>query len=83
MLGDAIPILIEVQGWRVKEGVLWQPGQVISFFSPRCMFYRETELMIRDVTLKRSVENKDTTTLSCVLLETFLGEIPAIMPWEL
>lgn len=71
----------DLPGWRDPNGDLWQPNTTILLTAPGAMVYRESELLIRDVTLKQN-ENTETATLDVVLPGAFSGAIPESLPWD-
>lgn len=71
----------DLPGWRDQHGELWQPNTTILLKAPSAMIYRETELLIRDVTLKQT-ENGDTATLEVVMPGAFSGKVPSELPWQ-
>lgn len=69
--------------WRDPKGRLWAPNTTLTVLAPGAMIYRETELLIRQVTLRQSPES-ETASLACVLPGTFGGaELPKVLPWDL
>lgn len=74
-------IIPDLPGWRNPQGDLWAPNTTILVTSPGAMIYRETELLIRDVTFKQD-PNTETTTLEVVLPGAFSGKLPDELPWE-
>jgi len=80
MFGDSISIPVNVQGWRDPSGEVWQPNKIIKLLSPGLMVYKETEFLIRNVSLTRGTA--DTATLELVLPESYSGEIPGSLPWQ-
>lgn len=81
MFGNCVTYVVNLPTWRDPSGALWQPNTTITLKAPSAMIYSETELLIRDVYLKRSA-NEQTASLGVVLPGSFSGEIPTRMPWE-
>lgn len=73
--------IADLPGWRDPNGDIWKPNTTILLTAPSAMVYRETELLIRDVTLKQT-ENTETATLEVVLPGAFSGAVPESLPWE-
>ncbi len=71
----------ELPSWRDPSGRLWRPNTTLTLEAPEAMIYRETELLIRTVTLKQTAE-RETATLGLVLPGTFGGTLPTKLPWE-
>lgn len=71
----------DLPGWRDPNGQLWRPNTTLTLEAPEAMIYRETELLIRSVTLKQTAE-RETTTLGLVLPGAFGGTLPSALPWE-
>lgn len=68
--------------WRDPSGSLWKPNTTVTLLAPEAMVYRETELLIRTVTLKQTAE-RETATLGLVLPGAFGGVMPSTeLPWE-
>lgn len=68
--------------WRDPQGKLWRPNTTVMVTAPEAMIYKETELMIRKVTLRQTAE-RETATLDLVLPGTFGGDLPKGLPWDL
>lgn len=66
--------------WRDPQGNAWDPNTSISVMCPSAMIYAETELLIREVTLKQSA-TKLSANLNLVLPGAFSGKIPDRLPW--
>lgn len=73
--------LHDLPGWRDPSGKLWEPNTTLLLTAPSAMVYRETELLIRDVTFKQDSTN-ESTTLELVLPGAFNGKIPDELPWD-
>jgi len=73
--------LDDLPTWRDPSGKLWTPNTTVTLVAPEAMVYRETELVIRTVTLKQSPE-AETASLELVLPGTFGGSLPRGLPWE-
>lgn len=66
--------------WRDEEGKLWNPNTIVTVNSPSGMIYRDTELLIREVTLRRTAGSL-TASLGLVLPGAFSGLLPERLPW--
>jgi prophage tail gpP-like protein len=71
----------DLPGWRDPHGNLWEPNTTILLTAPGAMVYRQSELLIRDVTLKQTPD-EETATLEVVLPGAFSGKIPEYLPWD-
>ena len=80
MFANAIAYRVDLAGWRNVKGELWSPNTSVRLLAPRAMIYKETQFLIRSVTLKRN-EKADTASLLCVLPGAFAGKIPETLPW--
>ena len=80
MFANAIAFRVDLVGWRNALGQLWAPNTTIQLLAPRAQIYRETDLLIRSVTLTRT-SHEDTASLLCVLPGGFAGRIPEALPW--
>lgn len=67
--------------WRDPNGELWQPNTTVTVNAPSAMIYRDTELLIRSVTLKQDAE-QETADMNVVLPGAFSSEVPSFMPWD-
>lgn len=80
MLGNALTVTVELPTWRHPGGALWWPNQTILLEAPGAMIYRETEFLIRDVSLRQTAEAQ-IAKLEVVLPGAFSGEVPESLPW--
>ena len=67
--------------WRDPRGEIWRPNTTITLLAPEAMIYRETELIIRTVTLRQTAE-VETASLGLTLPGTFGGTLPEALPWD-
>ncbi len=71
----------DIPSLKSPDGNLWESNKTVKITAPTAMIYRETELLIRSVTLKRT-KDADTASLNLVLPGAFSGEIPTTLPWS-
>ena len=81
MFGNMVAYAAKVPTWRDPAGRLWEPNTTLRLEAPGAMVYRETELVIRAVTLTQD-ESKDEAELALVLPGAFRGEAPTVLPWD-
>jgi prophage tail gpP-like protein len=82
MIASVVSYTIEdLPTWRDPSGQLWRPNTTVTLLAPEAMVYRETELVIRTVTLRQNPE-AETATLELVLPGAFGGVLPRGLPWE-
>lgn len=81
MFGESVSYELTIQGHRNREGNVFQKNTSITLYSPGAMIYRETEFLVKSMTLSRGA-NGDTTDLSLVLPGAYTREIPEVFPWE-
>lgn len=81
MFGNMVSYSVEVPTWRDPNGDLWKPNTTVTLEAPGAMVYRETELLIRTVTLQQTPDSA-TATLDLVLPGAFSGEAPEVLPWQ-
>jgi hypothetical protein len=82
MVASVVSYTVEdLPTWRDPQGALWTPNRTVTLLAPEAMVYRETELLIRSVTLKQNPE-AETATLGLVLPGTFGGQLPEALPWD-
>lgn len=82
MVASVVSYTIEdLPTWRDPTGALWTPNTTLTLLAPEAMIYRETELVVRRVTLKQTAE-AETATLEVTLPGTFGGKLPEALPWD-
>jgi len=83
MVASVVAYTVEdLPTWRDPSGSLWQPNTTVTLIAPEAMIYRETELVIRRVSLRQTAET-ETATLALVLPGSFGGTLPTELPWDL
>lgn len=80
MFANAASFTVELATWRDPQGHLWQPNTTVKLLAPDAMIYRETEFIIREITLRQDAQSS-TATLELVLPGVFTGKVPAELPW--
>jgi prophage tail gpP-like protein len=80
MFANAASFTVDVATWRDPAGRLWQPNTTIKLTAPDAMIYRETEFLVREVTLKQTA-SATTAQLGIVLPGVFSGLPPEHLPW--
>ena len=80
MFGNMCSYDLELPSWRDPQGDLWTPNTTLTLLAPDAMVYSETELLIRDVTLRQEPK-KESATLKVVLPGAFSGAQPETLPW--
>ena len=83
MFADAVGYDITLQGWRDDNGSIWTPNKLVKLLAPGMMVYRESDLIIKSVKLKRAGQGGDTAALKLVLPGAYNGKIPETLPWVL
>lgn len=73
-------VIEDIPTWRDPDGRLWDPNTSLTLTAPGAMIYRETELLIREVTLRQN-KDKLSASLGLVLPGAFSGEMPETLPW--
>lgn len=81
MFGNLVSYELEVPTWRDPTGALWSPNTTVTLYAPSAMIYRETELLVREVTLKATAGSYS-ASLTVVLPGAFSGRVPEVLPWE-
>jgi prophage tail gpP-like protein len=82
MFGNMVSYEIEgLPTWRDPKGKLWTANTLLKLTAPGAMIYKETELLIRGVTLKQNA-NAETASLNLVLPNAFSGQLPTRLPWR-
>lgn len=80
MFGNMCSYNLEVPSWRDPQGALWTPNTTLTLLAPDAMVYNETELLVREVTLRQDPK-KESATLNVVLPGAFNGAQPETLPW--
>lgn len=80
MFGACVSYEIPMPTWRTPTGDLWAPNAVATVFAEGAMVYRETRVIVRNVTLKLGDEKS--CSLGLVLPGAYSSEIPEVMPWD-
>ena len=81
MFANAASVSVEVATWRDPQGDLWKPNTTLTLLAPDLMIYRESEFLIRGVTLRQNAA-ASTATLNLVLPGAFSGQVPPSLPWD-
>ena len=82
MIGTLVTYTIsDLPGWRTPSGALWSPNTTIKVSSSSAMIYRQTELLIRSVTLTKTPD-VESASLELCLPGAFSDEIPSHLPWN-
>ena len=81
MFSDAISYDVSVAGWRNELNEIWNANTWVTLFAPGAYVRQRTDLIIRSVTKSRDA-NEDASVLNLVLPESFTGEIPSVLPWQ-
>lgn len=81
MFGNMVSYVVHLPTWRDPAGNLFAENSTVTLEYPSAMVYRETELLVRDVILRRSA-NSQTASLGLVLPGAFSGDQPARLPWD-
>lgn len=82
MFGNMVSWSIEnLPTWRDPKGHLWRPNTTVMLTAPSAMIFTESELLIREVSLKQTASST-TATLQVMLPGAFSGEVPQRFPWD-
>ncbi len=81
MFGNMVSYTVELPTWRDPAGRLYEPNTTITLHADGSMIYRETEFLIRNVSLWQD-QNATKSTLTVVLPGAFSGEVPEVLPWQ-
>jgi prophage tail gpP-like protein len=81
MFGNMASYAVDVATWRDPQGDLWEPNTTLKLTAPTAMVYRESEFLIRSVSLHQEA-GVSTATHGLVLPGAFSGEPPDTLPWE-
>jgi len=81
MFGESASYGLSVKGHRDKNGNLYKKNLLVSVHSPGAMIYKESNMLIKSLTMSRKNEG-DITDFSLILPGCYTGEIPEVFPWE-
>lgn len=81
IFGKMASYQVDVPGWRDQQKRLWEPNTTVTLLAPEAMCYRETELLVREVTLSQNAES-ETASLNLVLPGAYSGVLPEVLPWD-
>ncbi|MGB5733852.1 MAG: hypothetical protein WBM40_05350 [Thiohalocapsa sp.] len=81
MFGNMVAYVVQVPTWFDANGVVWEPNTTVTLTWPGVMVYSETDLLLRDVTI-RADENSTTASLGLMLPGAFSSETPRRLPWD-
>ena len=82
MLASCVKYRLTVSGHRDKDVKLYHKNMSISVKAPGAEIYKETKLLVDEVTLKRSDGEGAVTEFQLVLPGARTGELPEVFPWE-
>lgn len=80
MFANAAKWSVDLATWRDPQGAIWEANTTLTLAAPNAMIYRESEFLIRGVTLTQDSESS-TAVLDLVLPGAFV-EQPIELPWE-
>lgn len=80
MFASAVSYSASIPSWYDAGGRVILPNKIVSLEAESAMVYRETDMLIRSVTLLRD-EEKETASLELVLPGAFSGQVPSEVPW--
>lgn len=81
MFANVVSYQVDVPTWRDPQNELWEPNTTVTLKAPGAMCYRETELLVREVTLKQNAQ-AESASLNLVLPGAFSGKVPERLPWD-
>lgn len=82
MFGESASYSLTVQGHKDKNGNLYKKNTIITLLAKDAMIYRESNFLIKGLTMSRSSDGGDITNFDLVLPGAYTGEIPEVFPWE-
>lgn len=81
MFGNMASYSVDLATWRDANGQIWAPNTTVTLDAPDAMVYRETEFLVRTVTLEQDA-NSESASLGLVLPGAFSGQVPEALPWD-
>lgn len=82
MFLNACTYTLIVYGCTDNHGRLFNKGMCVSVYAPSGMIYRETKFQVKDLEIKKSDSEGLITTLTLVLPDSFVANLPDKLPWE-
>jgi prophage tail gpP-like protein len=79
---NAVSISAEVGDWQSDAGEFWEPGRLVTLYSPKVWINKPTPLMISGVNYRLSAGEGRKATLRLVMPSTYSGEPPEAWPWD-
>lgn len=71
----------DIPTWRTPGGALWSDNTTVLVQADDAMIYRESELLVRSVSLKQTA-TAESATLDVVLPGAYSGDVPEFLPWD-
>jgi prophage tail gpP-like protein len=81
MFGESVSYELRIAGHRDKNGELLKKNTIVSVFARGAMIYRETDFLIKSLTMTRD-DGGNATEMELVLPGAYSGQIPEVFPWE-
>lgn len=82
MFANCVQYKMTVSGHRDKQGRLYRANMAVSVKAPGAGIYRDTKLLVDEVSLKRDERSGATAEFTLVLPGSRYGELPEVLPWE-
>jgi len=82
MFGKCVKYKLTVSGYRDKDGKLYRENMAVSVKAPGAEIYKDTKLLVDEVTLRRDDSSGMTAEFSLVLPGSRDGNLPEGFPWE-
>lgn len=82
MFANCVKYKMTVSGHRDKNGRLYRANMAVSVKAPGAGIYRDTKLLVDEISLKRDDRSGATTEFTLVLPGSRYGELPEVLPWE-
>ena len=82
MFADCVKYKLVVSGHRDKQGRLYRANMAVSVKAPGAAIYRDTKLLVDEVSLKRDDRSGETAEFTLVLPGSRWGKLPEVLPWE-
>lgn len=80
-LAESVVVSASVDGWRMDNGDLWEPGLAVTLKAPGCFISKDTVFLIAETDQKLTAGDMS-TDMRLILPATYSGQMPGAYPWD-
>lgn len=81
MFANSLEYNVTVSSWRDASGNIWRKGSLITLLAPSVFVDSVFDFVIRDVSLSKTTDYKESAALTLVLKEAYNGKVPDKLPF--